>query len=705
MKKLTTLILILTALLLPCLSLAADDMWENRLPSGLTEIGPSAFEGDTSLDRVYVGDNVQTIGALAFANTCLRYIRLPESLTEIAPDAFLNVPHVEVYGAWNADLFAGMDNVSQSGAALPINTTSSHSIAAGQEIWRRIPITMTGSWSIHVENCSSATLYHSDGTKIDDLTVGADSCFFDDIISQAEDVLLCIRNDTDTLNRIEVTIESPFQVMGLVSKVQAEYKYDGSSLLSLYKPDLSFSLEDLDAHQYYAPSIRTTFDSEHADYEIDLYVDDILIKQWQGTFISPRDKIHDFILFPADVMKFSGFEAGKHSVRIEANGSVTEYSYEVTGTRSLQNIKPEVSSLYLLPDQHVFASFTAGSDGTYTIQSDTPIALQIYGRLTDEDGNVLDNKEEDNEDYDFSLSANLTEGQTVTLEAWFESQKSTANPFFGVVTLIVNEPYAEGFEIFENAKCRALVIGETYETAPEYLTTLTGCKNDADSMEAMLSSLSGSPFMVTKEMNLTAQEILAAIPKVFADATEDDVSLFYYTGHGATGSGSLVGNDGENVSPEALKAALDSVPGTKIILLDSCFSGYLIGRSTPANAEQQAKEALERFVSVFAPKGRSAGQPYYVLTASSLYETSIGYLASCSLFTKNLLVGMGYDESGSKVSAETGPADSDKDGRYTLHELFVYCRNKIRQEELGQTVCPYPYNCDQVLFIDGVPQP
>lgn len=705
MKKLTTLVLILTALLLlPCLSLAADDMWDIHLPAGLTEIRESAFEGDTSLDRVYVGDNVETIGAQAFANTNLKYIRLPESLTEIAPDAFLNVPHVEVYGAWNADLFAGMDNVSQSGAELPINNVTYESIAAGQDIWRKIPITMTGKWYFHVENCTSATLYDSQGEKIADLEPGEGTsyyCYYN--LPELGEVQLCIRNDSDALISAKVYIEKPFLFAGCVSKVQAEYKL-GSLPLNLYRPGSAFPLGDLDAHQYYAPFVQTKFDGSTMDYQIDLYVDDIFVKQWTGIFSSTDSEISNFMLEPGDVLKFDGFEAGEHNVRIVVNGDVTEYTYEVTGVRNTQIIGQEASSLYLLPDQHVFATFTAPSDGVYTIQSDIPIGLQLYGVLTDENDNILDSKVDPNEGYDFTLSATLAEGQTITLEAWMESQQGKDTPFFGVTTLVVNEPYSAGSDIFENAQCLALVIGETYENSPSGFSQLPGCKKDADGTAALLAGLEGSPFTVTEKLNLTADEILAAIPKVFADATENDVILFYYSGHGETGSGSLCGYDGQTVSPQALRAALDKIPGTKIILLDSCFSGYLIGRSAVQIAQERAKADLEQFVSAFskAKKGRSLGNSYFILTASSLYETSIG-LAGCSLFTKNLLLGMGYNGDLSEWTGST-PADADNDGMFTLNELFVYCRYMLRHAFLGQTVCPWPYNCDQVLFIDRVPQ-
>ncbi len=146
MKKYWFLIFILTALLIPCFAFAEADEWDLTLPSSLTSIEESAFDGDTGLDRVYVSDGVESIGRRAFADSSLRDIRLPESLTEISPDLFINVPHVEVYGTWYDDFFAGMDNVAMSGAML--ESGASVPIAGGQQVWRRIAADMDGEWII-----------------------------------------------------------------------------------------------------------------------------------------------------------------------------------------------------------------------------------------------------------------------------------------------------------------------------------------------------------------------------------------------------------------------------------------------------------------------------------------------------------------------------------------------------------------------------
>ena len=60
-----------------------------EIPAGVTEIGPSAFEHNTSVTKVIVPPGVTAIGDRAFANCSqLGIIRLPDSVEQIAEDAF-----------------------------------------------------------------------------------------------------------------------------------------------------------------------------------------------------------------------------------------------------------------------------------------------------------------------------------------------------------------------------------------------------------------------------------------------------------------------------------------------------------------------------------------------------------------------------------------------------------------------------------------
>ncbi|MFZ5974314.1 MAG: caspase family protein [Bacillota bacterium] len=73
---------------------------------------------------------------------------------------------------------------------------------------------------------------------------------------------------------------------------------------------------------------------------------------------------------------------------------------------------------------------------------------------------------------------------------------------------------------------------------------------------------------------------------IFYGADSNDVSVFYFSGHGTdydeNGRTAIVLSDGavdELMSVDALEAALHKIPGIKVVILDSCFSGGMIGRS------------------------------------------------------------------------------------------------------------------------------
>ena len=116
---------------------------------------------------------------------------------------------------------------------------------------------------------------------------------------------------------------------------------------------------------------------------------------------------------------------------------------------------------------------------------------------------------------------------------------------------------------------RALLVGNTY---PGESCALPGPDHDVKAMQTMLKSMKGTPYIVTPSINRNATGIQAAIASAFADAQPGDISLFYYSGHG-TPQGALVGTGGTYLSVYGLRAALEKIPGTKIVLLDCCHSG------------------------------------------------------------------------------------------------------------------------------------
>lgn len=143
---------------------------------------------------------------------------------------------------------------------------------------------------------------------------------------------------------------------------------------------------------------------------------------------------------------------------------------------------------------------------------------------------------------------------------------------------------------------KALVVGiDDYSQCQ-----LRGCCNDADEVEKILSfDGDGSPnFSVRLEKNISKKAILRGlIEECFSG--DDDVALFYYSGHGHIDNvgGYLVtpdftDNDYGVSLQEVLNIANDSHCKDKIIILDSCYSGFMGSISTKGQTTAVINEGV-----------------------------------------------------------------------------------------------------------------
>lgn len=86
--------------------------------------------------------------------------------------------------------------------------------------------------------------------------------------------------------------------------------------------------------------------------------------------------------------------------------------------------------------------------------------------------------------------------------------------------------------------------------------------------------------------NATKENILNGILEVFGEADDNDVSYFYYMGHGGVNSGIPVITPTETkftlaseITVHELENALSSISGTKVVFIESCHSGNFINKS------------------------------------------------------------------------------------------------------------------------------
>ena len=295
---------------------------------------------------------------------------------------------------------------------------------------------------------------------------------------------------------------------------------------------------------------------------------------------------------------------------------------------------------------------------------------------------------------------------------------------------------------------RALLIGNTYTGESN---ELPGCENDVDGMRTMLGRMTATPYSVTVKKNIRAEEILSSISSTFGNASYNDVSLFYYSGHGANSLGAdgnptsyhaaLVGTFQTYVSIARLKTELDKIPGKKVIIIDACHSGQFIARdgtmtqvsSSAFNSQvvnlfandDQLSGDVSRTAVVLAADGSEllseeapafidragdtnfAKSGYYVITACRSEEKSVstGYDSNgdgkidryFGLFTYGLCYGNGWNLARNAAISSLN-ADLNKDSKVTLYEAYVYAKVMAQSHNPNQTAQIWPENSAFMLW-------
>ena len=242
--------------------------------------------------------------------------------------------------------------------------------------------------------------------------------------------------------------------------------------------------------------------------------------------------------------------------------------------------------------------------------------------------------------------------------------------------------YALNHEIDFDAETehRALIIGQFDYPDPN---KLEGPKKDIIKIQELLNACG---YEITTQTNLTTSEMLAAVSSAFADAGNEDISLLYYSGHGNQWNGGLIGIDmTSQISPTELRNALDKVPGRKIVVVDACYSGALIGRSA---VQEESPDPASLFIDAFEKKrmllfSTLASQQYFVLASSrgaeKSWEDDYGGVCTAAFVR-------------SRISADT-----NSDGIVTFDEAYHYTKQEVQNivEPKGktQTVQVYPENC------------
>ncbi|MCC6725331.1 MAG: caspase family protein [Saprospiraceae bacterium] len=240
------------------------------------------------------------------------------------------------------------------------------------------------------------------------------------------------------------------------------------------------------------------------------------------------------------------------------------------------------------------------------------------------------------------------------------------------------EPAVEDGPAFDpQVKVWAVVAGVANYA---HMPALRYTDDDAYQFYAFLKSPEGGALpddqlQILVDDNATRDNLLDALRTTFSQADENDVVLFYFSGHGIEGAFVPVDFDGYNFRlehSEIRKILESSHARQKLVLGDACHSGTLIsGQFVPdilAAKDATVGDMLNKYYKAFdnCEKG------------TALFMSSKG--AEVSLEDTGLRSGI---FSHFLIKGLKGEADKDKDKIVDISELFTYVKSKVSSYTAG----------------------
>ena len=175
----------------------------------------------------------------------------------------------------------------------------------------------------------------------------------------------------------------------------------------------------------------------------------------------------------------------------------------------------------------------------------------------------------------------------------------------------------------------------------------------------------------------TKPMVTATLRNVFSRAKENDLAIFFFSGHGLKGSFLTTDYDGDNIRlyhSEVNKILAECSAKNKLVIADACHSGSYIASKSVAN-NKPTKDNQPLFFTEL-----SKAQPgiAYLLSSQSDEESLEVSTLHNSVFTYFVLRGL------------KGEANQDNDNIITLKELFDYVRLNVTDyaRKLGKVQTP-----------------
>lgn len=187
------------------------------------------------------------------------------------------------------------------------------------------------------------------------------------------------------------------------------------------------------------------------------------------------------------------------------------------------------------------------------------------------------------------------------------------------------------------------------------------------------------------EFYLSKTKIETQLTTIKNSANENDLTIFTYSGHGIEETGHLVlaySTTGyETLSPDELLSWMAAIPGKKLVILDSCFSGMFVDKS-PSSTNTIFNNSITKFFETYHSSDKYGKPDLYVLTASAhtdSYEAKFGTGANAhvhGIFTYALLEALGWNHTSDTAPLEgvSSYPPAAKNGRITVDGLFRYIK-------------------------------
>ncbi len=223
---------------------------------------------------------------------------------------------------------------------------------------------------------------------------------------------------------------------------------------------------------------------------------------------------------------------------------------------------------------------------------------------------------------------------------------------------------------------RAMLVGiDNYASS-----ALQGCVTDANRMLATLQTANEAGAIYQQpeiRTNLKAAELSSLLGELTSmGVDDDDVTFWYFAGHGYISDkdvASIVGTDAKTLRVDRLKAALDEIPGTKIVVLDCRYADSLIEKSGST-----AKDVLQKFNTNVTSIFLADPEHYYVLSGATLASSVAASSTAHGLVTYYLTGACGYDYAQEQPGDLKG--DADGNGAVSLAEAKAYIDGAVAGE-------------------------